>query len=580
MSGGTFPMSDGSGVRAPALGSRGAGSGEDRAAAPAAEAVFDLGGGAEALPELGTLSLPGPVAQALYEDDSDVTVICGPVGSGKTTTVLHSRLRRARAMPRSTQDGVRRYKLVATRQTYRELWSTTIPSYLEVFPKKLGEWSGGRGDPVRHLIRFEDEFGPIEMQTEFLAFGDDPTNAMRGIQTTDFWLNETDTLPEEVLGLAITRIDRFPPREHFGPGPLLKAGYPPALQSWGQIVGDMNAPDEDNWTHKSFWDGARREAIARELSAELKDGAKPIRLSFHRQPGYGEPGTENLANLSANYYPRQIAAMKQLGRGDLIDRMVRNKVTYLRSGVPVFQREFNPAIHVAAEPLRWNGEHPLRIGLDQGFIGAAVVLEYDPPFRWRVLAELMFPDERLMAEVFGQRLRDMLDERFPGARIEGAWGDMAGEHGASQGADENATWNRIVGRVAGFRVRPQKIGSNRITPRLEAVRAALEYIEGGRPGLLIDPSCRHLRSGFEARYVWAEEIDRSGDKRKVPDKSIPQANVMDALQYALLSEMRGDGTHPLTGARGGRITPPARPGMEAPKGLRTGFSVTNPYGGR
>ena len=65
-----------------------------------------------------------------------------------------------------------------------------------------------------------------------------------------------------------------------------------------------------------------------------------------------------------------------------------------------------------------------------------------------------------------------------------------------------------------------RIGANRINPRLEAVRAPLEFLREGRPGLILDPSCRYLRGGFEARYVWTEEVDTSGNKRKVPNKKL------------------------------------------------------------
>src|SRR5690606_36993340 len=103
--------------------------------------------------------------------------------------------------------------------------------------------------------------------------------------------------------------------------------------------------------------------------------------------------------------------------------------------------------------------------------------------RWQILAELHFPKERLLARVFGERLAELLAEpRFAGLHVEGGWADMAGEHGASEAAEENDTWNRLVGRAAGFRMRPQRIDTNRITPRLEAVRAALEApIAAGEP---------------------------------------------------------------------------------------------------
>lgn len=490
------------------------------------------------MPDVSDATFPGPIAERYYWSDADVVGICGPVGSGKTTTKNKRKLRRAIMMPRSTIDGVRRYKVVFIRETYRQLWSTTIPSYLETFPKDLGQWSGGRGDPVMHVIQFEDEFGPIEFIAEFMAFGDDPIASMRGMQATDIDLNEADTMVVEILTVGIGRIDRWPAREHF-------AGLPDELRAYGCIDCDFNAPDEDNWTFDVFYDEEKRNRTAQMLSAELPEGAKPISVQFFNQPGYGSPGAENLQNLGPTYYQRQIAAMTLAGRGDMIARLVRNEVVYLKAGDLVWQREFKQRIHVSDGPIAPEQGVPLRLGLDQGFKGAAIIAQCLDNYRWQILGELHFPDERLMGSVFGERLRKFVDERWPGFRVEAAWADMAGEHGASQAADENQSWNLHMRKATGYTVRPQRIGTNRIGPRLEAVRAALEApLSAGRPGLIIDPSCKYLIRGFVSRYVWAEEINQNGDKRKVPDKSKTEANVHDALQYLLLSEHSGDGSSP------------------------------------
>ncbi|MGB1390141.1 MAG: hypothetical protein ACPG61_14770 [Paracoccaceae bacterium] len=526
----------------------------------------------------GDVTFPGPISEAFYWSDADVCGIQGPVGSGKTTTLMKSRLRRAIMMPRSTKDGVRRYKMLFIRETYRQLWSTSIPSYLETFPKEMGKWSGGRGDPVTHVINFEDEHGRVEFIAEFMAFGDDIVASMRGVQTTDIGLNEADTMPDDILTVGIGRIDRWPSREHFD-------GLPQHLRSYGQIVCDFNAPDEDNYTFKVFHDEEERERIAAELSASLPPGTPPIQIKFFNQPGYGEPGCENLQNLSSTYYPRQIAAMKLAGRGDMIQRMVYNKVVYLRVGDPVWKDHFNRRIHVSDAPLVPVPGVPLRIGLDQGFKGAAVIAQCLDDTRWRIYGELHLPDKRLMASAFGALLLDLLEERFPNHRVEAGWGDMAGEHGSSTATDENDTWNLLVGKAAGFFIRPQRIGTNRITPRLEAVRAALDApLSKGEPGLVIDPSCKFLRRGFEARYVWTEETNKSGDKRKVPDKSFTEANVHDALQYLLLSEHLADGTSPYArrmpdNDKRGRMGHNGGPSLSGNTGgLQSGWDVTSPYG--
>jgi len=533
-------------------------------------------GGADKL-DLEVPGFPGPIAEAMYWDDSTIVGIQGPVGSGKTTTVLKSLLRRAMAMPRSVIDGARRYKVLVIRATYRQLWSTTIPDFLTVYPANLGEWSGGRGGPATFRMRFDDGFGLIDLIAEFMAFGDDIQGAMRGYQATDIWLHEMDTNPIDVILNGITRINRYPAKEHF-------QGYSPDQRDYGHIIGDFNAPEPDSWVCDLFIDDGKREAVLKQLNATLPAGAMPITISHARQPGYGEPGCENLDNLGPGYYPTQIATLKLLGRSDTIDRLVYNRIVHTRAGEPVFIREFNRRIHVAAADLPPLPGIPLRVGLDQGFKGAAVIGQFVTPFHWRFLGELHFPAERLMAHVFGQRLGDFIESRWPGWHVEAAWGDMAGEHGASQAASENETWNKLVGQAAGFRVRPQRIGTNRIQPRLEAMRAALEApIHAGRPGLLIDPSCRFLIAGFEARYVWTDEINASGDKRKVPDKSMTEANVMDAAQYLLLSEHRANGLSPVSfpDQRPGRLGHNGGPPLsgEDTGGLHTGYDILNPYKG-
>ncbi len=545
----------------------------------ASEAVESLEGNFAQgnMPDERTFEFPGPVAEAYYWDDADVVAIQGPVGSGKTTTKMRRKLRRAKMMPRSVIDGVRYYKVLFVRETYRQLWATVIPSYLETFPKALGPWSGGRGDPVRHHIRFEDEFGEIDFVAEFMAFGDDIAASLRGLQVTDLDISEADTNPLETLTFGVGRINRHPAREHF-------EGYADHERSYGQIDCDFNAPDEDNWTFKVFHDDKGMAEIATQLTATLPAGAKPIKFSFHRQPGYGEPGVENVQNLAPGYYELQIALNKLAGKSDVTSRMVYNKTTYLRAGEPVFVREFNRRIHVGEDSMVPDPSLELMFGFDQGFKAAGLIAQFDEPYHWMIFDELHYPGERLMAAEFGRRMANRLAERFGHLRIGAGYGDMAGEAGASQATEETANWNRIAGQAAGIRIRPQRIGANVIQPRLEAVRAPLEFVQGGRPGLLIHPRCKYLIRGFEARYVWKDEVDAHGDKRKVPDKSLTEANVMDALQYLALSKHKGNGLSPISfphgrGASGGQDgTRRHGAPMADPGGLRTGYDILNPYG--
>lgn len=504
---------------------------------------------ARELPRADLWEPPGPIADAFYWSDADVIGIRGPVGSGKTTAHLRSRFRRALMMPRSAIDGVRRYKVVIARETYRQLWATTIPSWWEVMPKAMGKWAGGRGDPVTHTINFEDENGPVEFIAEFMAFGTSPAEVeanIRGVQTTDMALEEADTVPVAVLTKGIGRIDRYPAKKHF-------AGYEEQYRSYGQMSASYNSPDEDNWTVRVI-EGGGDDLEAKQIRTSLNDQGVEIR--FFRQPGFDEPGCENLQNLSSKYYPRQIAAMTAEGRGNDVDRLVYNKIGYIRTGDPVFkgsatQPLYRPNVHKARKPLEPIPGIGLRIGLDQGYFGAAVIGQFIAPFQWRIYAELLFKEGSFAPE-FGAALRDLLDERFPGYHVEEAWCDMAGN---SKESLEDVTWMSQVAAAARIEIEPQALGGNRVEPRLAVWRAAMQWDHFGTQGLLIDPSCKYLLRGLENDYVWAEDADKSENRGRRPKKKgVRAADVIDAGGYMMLGESLPDGrpkTAEMIGDNGG-----------------------------
>lgn len=78
----------------------------------------------------------------------------------------------------------------------------------------------------------------------------------------------------------------------------------------------------------------------------------PSFIGFHNQPGGRDAGAENLANLAPGYYATQVATMKLAGRGDMIARLIDNRITFLRAGDPVFRREFNPSS--MSRPSGWS----------------------------------------------------------------------------------------------------------------------------------------------------------------------------------------------------------------------------------
>ena len=70
----------------------------------------------------------GATLERFFADDSFVRVLVGPFGSGKTAACCAEAFRRCQEQAPDA-DGVRRSKGVVIRSTYRQLQTTTAPSW-------------------------------------------------------------------------------------------------------------------------------------------------------------------------------------------------------------------------------------------------------------------------------------------------------------------------------------------------------------------------------------------------------------------------------------------------------------------
>ncbi len=453
-----------------------------------------------------TYQPPGPVSQAFYEDLSDVSMIMGPIGSAKTSTALMKFVLRAVAQRKSPTDGVRYTKWCVVRDTYRQLKKTTIPSWLDWIPKNIGIWTGGGNEPAVHTIRFN--IAPagmprdiVHMEVQFVGLGEQTIEAaMRGWEGTGVYLNEADKLSKDVLTNVRGRLGRYPNMKRHGGA------------TWFGVWCDMNAPDEENWTYDTFIDNL------------------PETYKFYRQPGGMDPGAENRENLAPGYYEKLMT-----GQPDwYIRRNIDNLFGYSRDGKPVFP-EFNDVIHVANSPLLPLAGLPIHVGYDQGRTPAAIFGQQLGEGRWRILEEFCGLD--MGAQTFGKALMPFVARKFPDHNLGAHWTDPA----AALGSDHDETcWLDIVKATTAWPLRPSPVPGNNLTDRFEAVRSPLTRLVGGKPGIIISPTCKVLRKGMNSGYRY-KRVARSGSTdifHDVPEKTF-QSHICEALQYLLC----GGGEH-------------------------------------
>jgi len=447
---------------------------------------------------------PGPVASAFMNSAARTAAIMGPIGSGKTRTVFTKLIRLAAAQRPSPLDGIRYFKCCVVRDTYRKLWDTTIPSWFKLMPKDTGDWSGGFGDPAQATMYFNLPDGTrAVLILDFIAIGDQRAEeAMRGYEPTAFYLNEADLMEEDVYTHARSRAGRFPDMAHGGP-------------SWWGILMDFNAPDVENWVYHRI------------VEARDRDGnpVSPDDVSFFRQPSARDSRAENIANLPEDYYAEQ----ERNQPAWWVRRFILNEFGFARDGKPIYP-EFSDAIHVAPQRLLPVPGMPLIFGFDAGLSPAAVVTQHLPSGQWRVYEEIV-GEQGTGATRFGERIGQIMRERYHEWRFVTAWADPSASYGADKDAGEQ-TWIEIVSARSGLNIWPAP--TNAPIARWEAVRRPLmRFVDSGTPGFLLSPNCTLLRKGFNSTYRFRQlripgrpRFDESAEKNEY-------SHPHDALQYAL-----------------------------------------------
>lgn len=457
----------------------------------------------EGLGKLLLYEAPGPISERFLASRASVKGLMGPIGSGKTGANLIGHLYLALEQQPSTRDGIRKYELAVVRDTYRQLWQSTIPSWFEWVPRALGKFTGSQDQPARHELRFRlpHDGTRVQFGVDFLAIGEHKVeDVLRGYQKTAFYLNEVDRLAIDVFHYARGRAGRWPRMDEGGP-------------SWFGVTFDLNAPDTDAEIYELLFG----------------EGREPS-FDVFIQPGGRDPGAENLKNLPPSYYANQI-----LGAPDwYVRRMIDNKFGASRDGRPVYP-EYNDTRHTAAQMLEANPAEKLIVGADAGGHPAAVVLQRQPDGQWCALAELC-GEQGTGPHRFGDDLSRLLTERFPKHKrrdqdFEG-WADPSSVYGADKKAGDD-NWLEIVTKKTGIRFRPT--ATNKLSPRIEAARVPLvRTIDGTRPGLIVSPRCPALRKAFNSGYRY-RRLHIPGETRwgEDPEKNA-SSHPMEALQYGLL----------------------------------------------
>jgi hypothetical protein len=449
------------------------------------------------------LQSAGPVSDAFIMSRGASDLLNGPVGSGKTTACIKRALRAAVETPPLLATGVRHYRLALWRETYAQMWGTTIKSWQKVLnpDKGVGEWVGASPRAAKHTIIFEDAFGPIHFEALFMAFGEDADpDDLGGTEYTDAYLNEQDKLREDLYINLARSVGRFPSRGEIG-----MPDHPGIVH--GRIFGDCNAPSPESWVYRDWW-----------------SPKKPPGYQLFRQPGGMHRDAENLKAVGRQYYAQQIE--KNAHRQWWIKIKIDNEPGFNREMATVYPKYSDARMSSDVE-LTVFPEVPVIIGVDGGNTPAAAFLQEMADGQLRVLAEVAL--ERGDEFDLARGMRSIIaSPRFRDCEFH-----LTGDPALWAGDDTtNGSFMMRLGKELALKPRRPRLSNNNDTEaRHVAPRKAMELtLSADRPGFVVDAiHCPVIRRGLNGTFRF--HVDRqSGEVGKIA--KTPDSHVCEAMEYA------------------------------------------------
>lgn len=502
-----------------------------------------------------------PTLVEFMEDRSDIRIIKGPVGSGKTTGLCFAVLQVAMMQERSPRDGVRYTRPVILRNTYSELKTTTIKTWEENFPQDQFGSIGGT-PPITQHIKIP---GQLDCEVYFLAI-DQPKDVRKllSLNISHLFFNEMREFNEDLIKRSWDRVGRYPAPGKDKQG--VECTYP-------CMMGDTNPPDEDHWMYSwehgearinmdddsplslEFFNqpgavldvsGFNKEKIAKILS-EKEDGTqdskgeqflreanrnyakeKGLKNFFHPINAAGRqyivnPLAENIPNLRKNYYPSKIP----FNNREDIRVYYQSEYGVVGHGRPVIPEYNNDLMSV--EDLAVLRDTPLGICAD---IGGGTLSPSALIFQRHPRGTLLFHAEivcfNMGNEEFCNQINQTMAESFPGRKLEYGFGDPAG-------MTRDEIFETIVFdfmRSKGIPIKGAQ--TNNISARIEALRNPMTRLIDGKPGILINKRCKVFRAGLAGKWVY-RRLQVAGSERYAdkPDKG-KYSHVCDAGAYGSL----------------------------------------------
>jgi hypothetical protein len=476
---------------------------------------------------------PGKVATAFFKSKAFIRGISGPIGSGKSVCCMNRLFATActqvatggKWVGGKYVGGVRKTRFAMIRNTYPELESTTIKTWLEWFPESV--FGAMRRDiPLTHHIVMPLPDGTT-MDCEVMFFAvDRPDQAKKllSLELTAAFMNESRELEFSTLEAITGRLGRYPAQKD-RPEHIAAVDWPTECY----LAMDTNAPMTGSWWYNLAEPDAKGGADIRDkldiLAQDLvKLGAikagQPL-VEFFKQPSGLSKDAENLGNLRVGYY--QFSSINKTE--EWIKVHVHNEYGVSYAGKRVYQN-YSDDLHLAKAKLLPMKGVPLRLAFDFGHTPACVIGLLTPMGQLRVIGELVTEDMFLQDFMDGVVIPHLLRE-FPGINFDQvlATGDPAGDTAEDSSGQSCA---KILKKY--FKLY-KSASTNDVMTRLNAVSYFLSRNINGEAAFKLSPGCVTIHEGFLGGYHY-KKLNTSAETRysDLPNKN-RFSHPHDCVQY-------------------------------------------------
>lgn len=445
-----------------------------------------------------------------HNDDSFVRLLFGAVGCGKSVACcVEPLIRGIQQAPGA--DGIRRTRGAVIRNTYPELKSTTIKTWLSWYPEeKFGKikWDS----PITQLIKFND----VEIEVFFMPVDSaDDVDKLMSLELTWAYINELQFINKKVFKVCQQRVNRYPSK---------KDG---AALSWSGVFADTNPPDSDHWIYKLFEENLpKNHKIFRYQSPLIKYEEPPNDGRVH---AISMNGTAYSTDMSVDYIeiqndPNYWLNLVPGSTDEEIKVNLMGKYGVVIDGKPVHQT-YNDSIHYPQKTLEANPLIELGLGWDFGLTPACAIVQLSAHGQLQVIDELWTEDMDLR-DFAGNVVIPHLDRYYPFWRKN--YRSRNDPAGSARVQTDGKACEDILKELG---IKSDSADNNNPTPRRDGLKYFLGRLTGGEPAFVVSNKAPMIRKGLMGAYQYARV--RVGGEERYHEKPLKNiySHICEGLEY-------------------------------------------------